>query len=470
MSVDLKANGIKVTPKLKSWLNTNGYMPTKDLGHTAYSIKAAEALLNEDLDGDAYLSLTENQGTDDMPTNPTPDKVFSGQKSASTKQIRVKAPSEGLDDTRYAVKNAKTGKPLYDEFGQQCSSPSEKSQAQAGVLLKLSARKSGIGVEISDWEKTLLDEMIQTETWASFNGDAHENKLIKGGSVKALLDDAPSGGLEIAPITFDSDIISNVLLTGELLPNVTIKPVSRGRRVEGASVSHPTVSWGTAEGTAGTLQDFSSFVSSVDTTIYPATCFCEVGRDFLSDSAVDVGSMLTGLISEKVQEEMDGVIAAGNGTTQPEGVMQKSGTTAVAFGGAMSVGNMENLLFSVPKQYRKNPSNSFAFCGTETTYSRMRAMAVGTTDARRLFGFNHESYEAFPPRKFLINEDLTNAQMFAGDLKRYRLYKRLGLSTQWSTEGKTLQLANTALLSVRFRYGGQVVLPAAFGVVTDAPA
>ncbi len=473
MSVELSASGVTVTPQLKTWLNANGYMPTKDHSHTAYQIKAAEALINEDLDSDTYMKLTKSEtenGTDDMKNNPTPDEVFSGNKSANQK-IRVKAPSEGLDDSRYAVKHSKTGKPVCDEFGRECSSPSEKSTAQAGVLMKLSARKSGIDAQMSDWEKALLDEMTQTEQWASFGGDAHENNIIKGGShVKALLDDAPSGGLELAPITFDNDIITQVLLTGELLPNVTIKPVSRGRRVEGASVSHPTVNWGTAEGTDGSLQDFSTFVSSVDTTIYPGTCFCEVGRDFLSDSAVDVGSHLVGLISEAMSQEMEDVIADGNGSTQPEGIMQKSGTTSVAWGGATSIGNYESMLFAVPKQWRKNPANSFAFCGNETSYSRMRAMSVGASDARRLFGLNHESYECFPPRKYLINETLGNTEVFAGDLKRYRLYKRLGLQTQWSTEGKSLTLANTALLSVRFRYGGQVTHPAAFAKTTTAPA
>jgi len=200
------------------------------------------------------------------------------------------------------------------------------------------------------------------------------------------------------------------------------------------------------------------------------TCFLEVGRDLFEDSVVDLGDVLLGRISERMANEMDKVVAVGNGTTQPEGVMNKSGTTAVSFGGATSIGNYESLLFGVGKQYRKAPGNRFVFAGNETAYQRARAMNVGTNDARRLFGLNHESYTLFPPRQYRICGDLTNQQLFAGDMSRYRMYRRLGLRTEWTTEGKSLMRSNTALLAIRARYGGQVMVGEAFATVSDAPA
>ena len=464
MPIELSAKGLKITPRLKSWLDNNGYRP-RTLGHSSYVLKAAEAMSEGDLSAEDYLELT-NQKVSDMTQSPSPEDVFSSPKK-DTGRIRVKAPSERLSEKRYIGKHCKTKQPIVTAYGQEASTPSEKSLAQTGVYLKQSARRAGIDVEISEFEKALWSEMIEQEQWASFNGDPGQNVVYEKGRVKALLDDAPSGGLEIAPISFDSDIVSNVLLSGELFPFIDRKPVSRGRRIEGASVGHPTIVWGTAEGTEGTLQDFSSYVSAIDTTIYAGTCFCEVGRDFLSDSPVNVGQVLTDRISEAYLKEMDDIIADGNGTTQPEGVMQKSGTTSVTFGSAMSIGNMESLLFAVAKQYRKAPGNTFMFAGNETSYQRFRAIPVGASDARRIFGLDHEAYQCFPPRRFAINEDLGNTELFAGDMKRYRMYERLGLSTQWSTEGKSLLRSNTALLAVRFRYGGQVMTPEAFATVSD---
>ncbi len=476
---------MKVTKKLvdhmvKTGLTHAVVRPDADT-YRIWARHCAKALLSGELPMDEYAELAvgpalaefEDETLEEEGVNPmtvSARKMFgNGNEEGTTGRVRVKSPSEGLSEKRYVVKHAKTGLPVFDEFGREAMSPSEKSLAMAGVTLKLSAKKSGLGVDMTEWEKSLLDEMIREEQWASYGGDAYENKIYSGGAVKALLDDVTSGGIEAAPISFDSDVIASVLLTGELFPFVDIKPVSRGRRVEGASVGHPTLTWGTGEGTEGGLQDFTDYVAAVDTSIYPCTCFCEVGRDFLSDSAVDLGAVVVAQVAEKMAEEMDKVVAVGNGTTQPEGVMNKSGTTGVIFGGAHSLEAWESLLFSVPKQYRKNPANSFVFCGTETSYMRMRGMPVGTTDARRLFGMTHEDYVAFPPRPFKVNESLTNAQLFAGDLKRYRMYRRLGLATEWSTEGKSLLRANTALLACRFRYGGKVVLPAAFGTVTDAP-
>ncbi len=443
---------------------------------------AAKALLSGVLQLDEYAELAEGPALAELedehvfeegnnPMSISAKKMFgNGGEEGTSGRVRVKSPSEGLCDKRVRGLHSKTGKPVMDAYGEEASLPSEKSLAMSGVYLKMSAKKAGIDVAVSEWEKSLWHEMVEQEQWASYNGEPTNNEVFSGSRVKALLDDASSGGLEIAPISFDSDIVSNVLLSGELMPFVDRKPVSRGRRIEGASVGHPTISWGNAEGTEGSLQDFTSYVSAINTTIYPAVCFCEVGRDMLSDSGVDVGQMLVDRISEAFAKEMDDVIATGNGTTQPEGIIHHSGTTGVTFGGVTSLDNYESLLFGVAKQYRKAPGNTFMFCGTETSYMRMRAIPVGTTDARRLFGMNHESYECFPPRRFAINEALTNSEIFSGDLKRYRLYERLGLSTTWSTEGRSLMRANTALLAVRFRFGGQIMVSEAFAVASDAPA
>ena len=49
-----------------------------------------------------------------------------------------------------------------------------------------------------------------------------------------------------------------------------------------------------------------------------------------------------------------------------------------------------------------------------------------------------------------------------GCLAKYRMYRRLGMSIQFETGGKTLALSNTALLIMRARFGGRVVDANAF--------
>ncbi len=473
MSVELETNSnITITPRLKSWLDEHGYKP-KSLGHQAYTYRCAEAMVNGDLDADTYLKLTTEQ-EEEIPMRTTkevdPDELFT-KSGDSTSRIRLKDPSEGLSTKRAKAVHPRTGQPVYDEFGVEATLPSERSKAMTGVYLKHVGRRAGLQCELSEWERSLWDEMVHKEAWASFAGDPYENKILQGPQVKALLDEsAGSGGLEISPVVFDSDLVWNVLLTGELFPLVTLKPVSRGRRVESASIGTPTVTWGTGEGTEGTLYDFSNYVSAIDTTVYVASAFLEFGRDLLGDSAVDVADLLQERMAERLGNEFDKITAIGNGTTQPEGVMTKAGTTSVSFGNATSMGNYENLLFAVGKQYRKSAGNRFVFCGTETSYQRARALQVSATDQRRLWGMTHESYQLFPPREYRICGDLTNRQVFAGDMRRYRMYRRMGERVEISTEGKSLMRSNTALMAIRVRLGGQVMVSEAFATVSDAPA
>ena len=483
MPIDLSAKGLKITPRLKSWLDDNGYRP-RTLAHSSYVLKAAEAMSEGDLSADEYLTLTDQEVTD-MPRHPDIEDGFSNptkntyrlrakdvfsDPTKGTGSIRLKAPSESLSTKRYPVKT-KRGETLHDELGREIMSSSERSKAEAGIYLKASALRGGIHeAEMSEWEKSLLSEMVETQQWACYHGDEHENKIVSGAQTKALLDESgTSNGLELVPVTFDADVVWASLLGGEVAPLADLKPVSKGRRVESASVGTPTVSWGTGEGTEGTLFDFADYVSAVDSTIYPVVAFLEVGRDFLSDSPVDVGEILTQRIAERMSSELDKVCVTGNGTTQPEGIENKSGITSVAWGGTTSLGNYESLLFAVGKQYRKSSDNRFVFIGNETAYMRARALPVGASDARRLFGMTHEDYKIFS-RDYRICEDLDNTDVIAACMNKFRLYRRMGLSTQWSTEGKSLLRANTALLAVRGRWGGQCMIGEAFAMTTTAPA
>lgn len=403
-------------------------------------------------------------GAETMTTKAVPEKVFSGNP-------RVKAPSEAYSSKRWSAKHAKHDRAVFDEMGTEVTKPSQLSLAKAGAFLKHSARKAGLSVDWTEHDAAIFRETVEKDDWASFAGPEHENRIYGGGAVKALLDDNTSGGLEVAPIEFDADIITVPLLNNELLPLVDLKPVSRGRRIEGASMLRPTANWGGGDGTSITPFSTAAMVAAIDTTIFTIDVAIEVGRDFLSDSPVNVGSLLTELIGGRLANELDSVIADGNGTTQPQGVMQASGTTGVAFSSAaVTITKLLSLLFGVGKAYRAPAGNNFAFVSNETGYQRARAVATGVSgDTRLVLGMDVESYSALQ-RPWRIANTLSNVECFAGAMSKYRLYRRLGLSVEWVTGGRTLALSNQALLVVRARYGGKVMDGGAFAVVTDAQA
>jgi len=269
-------------------------------------------------------------------------------------------------------------------------------------------------------------------------------------------------------------VIQAPLLNGELFPLVNVVPIDRGRRIEGVSVGKVTGSWGGVDDSPISLFDTTSYISAFDTTIYRWEGAIAIGLDFLSDTPIDFGMLITNQYGERLLEDLDDVIATGNGTTQPEGVINKSGTTSVSFGGATTIGAYESLRFSVPKQEHVPPYNQTAvFCGTETSYMRALAIPVSNTDARRLYNTNalpdYDGY-SFMGRPYKINASLGNQRIFYAVLGRYRMYRRRGLTLRTTTEGATLVRGNEMLIVATARYGGQLERGACAAITTNAPA
>jgi len=419
----------------------------------------------------------------------TPDGV-DGDKRID---VRVKEAAERYDDTKSVMtypahnKSGRThplaGRPVTDftERSRIVNTPSQRDMAVCGSFAKFlcaTAQRGGsrtFGFQsLPQHDKELLHYAMEKMEWggASDGGDFADicNRRLTSMEQKQLIDDATSGGLEAAPIVFDDQVIQAPLLNGELFPLVNVIPLDRGRRVEGVSTGTVTGSWGGVDDTAITLFTTTAYVTAFDTTIYRWEGAIRIGLDFLSDTPIDFGQHITAQYGERLLEDLDDVVAAGNGTDRPQGVINATGITTVAWGGATSIGNYESLRFSVTKQeHGAAVKASSVFCGTETSYMRARALPVGAADARRLGGMDYDSY-SWMERPYKINATLANTQIFYAVLARYRMYRRRGLFMRTSTEGDTLIRRNELLMIAMCRYGGQMERGAAAAVTTTAPA
>lgn len=412
--------------------------------------------------------------------------------------VRVKGAWEAYSTTKSAktfpMTNEKgrphpfAGKPVMDALGgggRPIDDPSELDKAVAGAWAKMQIATSMRGGSrtfgfqaLPQHDKELILYAMENMNWggSSVGNDESDikNRRLTPREQKALIDDATSGGLEAAPIVFDDQVIQAPLLNGELFPLVNKVNIDRGRRIEGVATGKVTGSWGGVDDTSISLFTTTSYVTAFDTTIFRWEGAIKIGLDFLSDTPIDFGQHITAQYGERLLEDLDDVIAAGNGTTQPEGIINKAGTTSVAWGGATSIGNYESLRASVSKQEHKAAGNTVVFCGTETSYFRAKALQVGASDARRLFNsqFPVAGYDGYQlmERPYKISAALTNAQIFYAVLGRYRMYVRRGLTMRTSQEGDTLIRANELLISCTARYGGQLERGACAGKTTTAPA
>lgn len=431
-----------------------------------------------------------------------------GEVGADAVSVRVKGSHERYDSTKRAMHfPAKTaggfdhcysGKPVFEggrEAKRYIDEPSELERALAGAFIKFSLCKSNHGMAphprlaMTDHDHDLMQYALHESKWAGVlrcgkGADGHGNGTEVDGSIgldlkgqkltphlqKAILDDATSGGLEAAPIFFDDMLITTPLLSGELFPKVNVVNINRGRRIEGVSMGNVTLGAAT-EGSAISLFNTANFIAAFDTTIFVCMGVIEIGLDFLSDSPIDISAAVADSYQRQLLKWLDDQIADGDGTTEPEGIMQASGTTTVnstnGAGGGWTVGDEEALLFGVAKQYKQGyDAGRIGFAANETTYRRIRGIAVGSTDARRVFGMTHEDYRLLD-RFFGINASFTNREQVFGNWARYRMYRRMGATVRWETAGSTLLRTNTGLMVMRSRWGGNLEDGASFAICSD---
>ena len=472
--------------------------------------KRLESVENRDNPGKGLRSdapgLPGNEPAGDDPKGPSMfERSISAGMAERIDSVRIKSAKERYDSTKRAMlfpertrdnkSHPLAGKPVMDSHyakngitPHQIHEPSQLDMAAAGAWIKfgLHQEKGGLSVphqlRMTDHDWDLVQWMLHE---CEFSGVVHggviggteadgaiglKSQKLTGMTRKALLDDSTSGGLEAAPIFFDDMLITTPLLHSEFYPKVKVVNITRGRRIEGVSMANVTLGAAT-EGTAITLFNTANFIAAFDTTIFVCMGSIEIGLDFLSDSPIDIASAVATSYQEQQLKWLDDQIVDGDGTTEPEGVLQSSGTTTVnatnGAGGPWTVGDIEALLFGVSKAYKGSTDPSkIGFGSNNTTYRRVRGIAVGTTDQRRVFGMTHEDYKVFE-RFWGINESFGNREIAFGNWYRYRMYRRAGISVRSTQEGFTAVRSNTMLLTARSRWGGQLEDGAAFALCID---
>lgn len=518
---------MKINEKVKAFLNQK-----KGIAMDASDSEFVAALANSFIDGtmsqNEYVAMSKDPDADrasafeqkldklfgrmdDIEKRVTPSQDHSSDSAvlksvrtgiagaeAQRDDVRVKGVQELYDTKRHEMRfpertskgarHPMAGQPVR-EGDRNLKGQSDLDKAICGAYLKwcLNSQNGGKNnglpraLQMTEHDEQLVKYALHESEWAGvLHGDGTEREgsigIPKGRKLsdferKALIDDATSGGIEIAPIMFDEAVVQTPLLYGEFYPRVNTVTVTRGRRIEGGAMGNVTLSSGGVDGSAIPLFNTASFVTAFDTTIFACNGAIEIGLDFLSDSPIDVASVVTEQYGRVLMAWLDEQVCTGDGTTEPEGVLNASGTTTVtATGGAAgppTVGDYESLLFGVAKKYKQGfPTDRIAYAGTETSYQRARAIAVSATDQRRVFGMTHEDYLLFG-HPYGISEHLTNRQTMFVNWARYRMYRRAGLTIRTSMEGETLIRSNLMLITARARYGGQLEDGGAAAVCTN---
>lgn len=387
--------------------------------------------------------------------------------------IQVKDPSDRYCTKTYTVKHKCTGHPIEFRDG-EIQTQSQKEKAYSGAYLKWMAIRSGAHPELhlTEHEDSLVKELIEKAIWIKPIG-MDDTQYIQGEHVKAnLFDDVTSGGQNVVPEFFDTNVYSKVILASEILPFVDSTEMPRGSTVETATIGIPAATWNVADGTTATLVDATGLIAQVTANVFSLSVYIQYGNDFSSDSVTDIGSRLTGVIANRFASELDNQIINGDGTTEIQGVLVASGTIDVTpqnpTAGAITYSDHLSLTLDGISKVLDERKPSTRYVMTKTTYSRFKDIVTGVTgDSRPIFGMDVKKY-MLSEESVSIETNMGNNNIIYGNFSLYRLWRRQGITFRFETGGSALTLANSTLLAARGRFAGKTIEPAGFAIIDSA--
>lgn len=390
--------------------------------------------------------------------------------------IRVKSATARYDGTtKGAFRKGISTQPLIHN-GVHLDEPSQLRKAMARTWFKFELGGQDCQY-LNEHEKDLLRHILTREKFYA-DGDTQEarfltererhevfsTKRFEGMTMQkaAILDSNTSGGSYAVPQFFDYDLILLPILGNELAPLCNIVDVPKGDAATGYTMDNFAFTSGSTEGTAITLATTTSYIGQHNTTFYRAAVGVEIGLNWLEDAAPNILDNIIARIQAKAAEWADEQVAFGDGTTEPQGIMNASGTIDVTLNtpttGPYVISDVLNLLFGVSKAYRNNhPRQRAAFGMTDVTYKKLRSIATGVTgDTRLIFGEDIEGYTLFGHRASIIGTGLTNDDLFFCQAGGYRLYRRQPVRIRRIMDGVTLFKTNTMVAGADMRWGGQL--------------
>lgn len=427
--------------------------------------------------------MTEHNMTRSPPPGDAPNSAGLWGMGLQSNNVRVKNASERWDGSKKALCWPDTpqkkhldiaGKPatLYENTtgvrgaGQERTfdTLSQRDLAKCGAWTK-----HQMGFPLNQHEKDLLLETLHKDRWVGMDHERSAyartltNDEIHTILTKTVLNESgSSGGGQAVPEYFDSAAIQTPLLHGELFPHVEVIPVPHGAAVASYKIGTPTFV-STASGSAITPFSTTSFVSAFDTNIFPASCFVEVGNDFLADAAPDFAQRVINQIGAEHLRWLEEQIAVGDGTTEPQGIFTGTTTTVSPESShtfsSFNYSDVLNVAFGIDKAHRNNwGGNSTRFVMNDSQYKEFMQIVTGVTgDTRPIFGMKIKDY-MLGDYPVSVQNNISNGNLALCNLRGYRLYRRQGLQFYRVTEGRTLALANTTMLGARMRWGGQLTL------------
>ena len=277
--------------------------------------------------------------------------------------------------------------------------------------------------------------------------------------LKALSEGTAADGGYLFPDEFRAEVIRDIADGNFMRGEVTVVPMRRDIMKIPTLQSRPKVTW-TEENTQKSTTTASFYEATL--TVKKMAAILYASDELVEDcDTLDIVSFIVGLFSEVIGEEEDRVVWAGNGTTQPTGIVTARAAgniaTRTAVGG-LSFDNMIDLIYDLPGKYHAN--------------AKVWVHRHNIRDLRKLKDLNNRYYWQEPvaagqPPTFYgysvieIN-NLPDDQIYFGDMKKaYWFGDRSKMTVKITQETETAFTHDQTAIRVVERIAGNTVLPQA---------
>lgn len=230
---------------------------------------------------------------------------------------------------------------------------------------------------------------------------------------------------------FRAELIRDVAEIAVMRPLVRVVPMSKDVLKIPTLTAKPLVYW-TTENTAKTTT--TADFGQATLTAFKMAAIIYASDELVEDSVeIDVVDLIINLFAERIADEEDKVISAGNGTTQPTGLTAAT-VGSVAVSGAFDFDDIINLEYLLPAKYSRNAK----FLASRNNIKVMRQLKDGNN--RYLWQDSRVAGQPSTFHGYLVveNDYIGENEIYFGDyLKGYWLGDRKRMTIKVTQDSET---------------------------------
>ena len=359
-------------------------------------------------------------------------------------------------------------------------------EAAAEEITKSVIAKLGLG-KLTEKVETLSNDFTKrnsklekifanTATKSDYDGLTTNEKVVafyqaavqcNHGVLKALSEGTAADGGYLFPDEFRYEVLRCIEGLGHMRNEVKVIPMKRDVMKIPTLESSVQVTW-TEENTAKSTT--TAHFGQATLTVYKMAAILYASDELIEDSSeIDIVKLIIDMFAEAVGREEDRVIAVGNGTTQPTGLVtaRTAGNIAsVACVGNLGFDDIINLEYLLPKEHHSgakfyaNRANIKELRKLKDTTGRyLWSDPIAPGQPATIHGYPFVEYN-------WLGEDI----IFFGDLKKaYWLGDRKKMSVKVSQDTETAFTRDQTAIRIVERIAGNVVLACAVRALISIP-